>query len=38
MTSSNELPSTYVKLAKQHTGPIYALKFNYTGEYVMTAS
>lgn len=38
MTSSNELPSTFVKLTKQHTGPIYALKFNYTGEYVMTAS
>lgn len=32
------LPSTYIQLAKVHTGPVYVVKFNNTGEYCMTGS
>lgn len=32
------LPTTCTKLVKGHTGPIYVVKFNNSGEYCMTGS
>lgn len=33
-----DLPNTFAELKKCHAGPIYTVKFNSNGEYVMTGS
>lgn len=36
--NADKLPNSFNQLAKIHTGPIYAAKFNNQGEYCMTGS
>jgi len=38
MKINSEVPREPKKLITSHTGPVYAIKFNHTGEYAMTGS
>jgi mitogen-activated protein kinase organizer 1 len=38
INNPDKLPNTCIILPKAHTGPIYTIKYNTSGEYCMTGS